>query len=142
MFFGFLSARLFGSGFSPVSGSGGALPGFLPASAFPCAWFLFYLTEGAAYSLALCAPCSARKHGSAAYIYFLSIFIAFFFPLLFFSMRALSFALIWEILYLIAFLAMAVLFWRCRKAAAVLLLPCIGFLIYCIVVSGAILRSR
>ncbi len=107
-----------------------------PASVFPIVWTILFILMAVSAYLVYESGCAGKN--DALTIYGVQLALNFFWPLIFFNCRAYFYALILLILLWIAVLTMIILFWRCRRAAALLQIPYIvwltfaAYLNYCI----------
>ncbi len=130
IFLGFLSGRIANSGYGNRWFAALAKPDFMPpAWVFPVAWSILYLLLGLAIAMILHAR-GAKLRAPAILLFVVQLLANYYWTPLFFRSHMVTEAF-WLILFMIAVSALtAVLFARIRLAAAVLMLPYIGWLIF------------
>src|SRR4051812_2252870 len=125
---GTLSGRVAGSGYGNPWFDALAKPSFMPpAWAFPVAWTLLYVLMGVALALILHAR-GARGRPLALTLFFLQLVLNYSWPPIFFALHKLGLALGIVAAMLLVAAATALLFYRIRKAAGLLLLPYLAWL--------------
>jgi tryptophan-rich sensory protein len=113
-------------------------PSFMPPPlAFPIAWTILYALMGVAVALILALPRSPRRR-SALLLFFVQLVLNFAWSPIFFGAHDISLAQ-WLIFAMAAVAALAAgRFYRLRRAAGLLLLPYLGWLIFAATLNSAI----
>jgi tryptophan-rich sensory protein len=125
---GTLSGRASGSGYGNPWFDALAKPSFMPpAWAFPVAWTLLYILMGLSLALILHAR-GARGRPLALALFFLQLLFNYSWPPVFFALHKLGLALGIVAAMLLIATAAALLFYRIRKAAGLILLPYLAWL--------------
>ncbi len=93
-----------------------------PAIAFPIVWTVLYILMG----IGAARVYIKEPDSSAIPVFGINLFFNFFWSIIFFNMRAFSFAFVWLVLLFAIVLIMTVKFYRVDKAAGLLQIP------YCI----------
>ena len=100
-----------------------------PAWVFPVVWTLLYILMGVASYLVATATTSGIDKDSALSVYALQLAFNFLWSIIFFNLEMYRFALVWLLLLLLLVIITAVRFYRINKAAGLLLVPYIVWLI-------------
>ena len=100
-----------------------------PAWVFPVVWTVLYILMGVASYLVATATTSRIDKDSALSVYALQLAFNFLWSILFFNLEMYRFALVWLVLLLLLVIITAVRFYRINKAAGLLLVPYIVWLI-------------
>lgn len=120
---GFLSGKVAPAGAENGWFMGLAMPEIMPPFwAFPLAWTVLYLLMGIALAL-VCAAWGARGRGWAIGFFVLQLMVNLVWTPIFFGLHDIRLALIVIGVLDVLVLVTAILFWRVRRFAAVLLLP-------------------
>ena len=127
---GTVSARIAGAGAGNVWFDALSKPAIMPpAWAFIAAWTLLYILIGLALALILHAR-GARGRGLALALFALQLLLNFAWSPLFFAYHEVG-AAFWMIVAMILLsAAAAILFWRIRRAAGLLMLPYLAWLCF------------
>jgi benzodiazapine receptor len=125
---GALSGRIAGAGYGNAWFDALAKPGFMPPGwAFGAAWTLLYILLGLAVALILHAR-GARGRGAAIALFVAQLLLNYGWSPLFFAYHEVG-AAFWTIVAIILLAAAtAILFWRIRRSAGLLLLPYLAWL--------------
>ena len=125
---GTVSGRISGSGSGNAWFAALQKPAIMPPGwAFGAAWTILYIALGLALALILHAR-GARGRGAALALFFLQLLLNFAWSPLFFAYHEVA-AAFWTIVAMILLAAAtAILFWRIRRAAALLMLPYLAWL--------------
>jgi tryptophan-rich sensory protein len=99
-----------------------------PMWLFPIVWGILYILMGIS-SAAIYKSVDPKK-GSALRIYALQLIVNFFWPLIFFNMRAFGFSVIWLALLIALVITMIVLFAKINLKTAYLQIPYILWLMF------------
>lgn len=92
-----------------------------PAGVFPVVWTVLYILMAISAYLIYESGSKCRK--PSLIIYGIQLVVNFFWPVIFFNWHAYLFAFLWLILLWCLVLVMIVLFYRCRRCAALLQIP-------------------
>ncbi|MCB2013521.1 MAG: TspO/MBR family protein [Sphingobium sp.] len=138
VFLGFLSGQVANSGYQNRWFAALDKPDFMPpAWAFPTAWSIIYVLLGLALAVVLHAR-GARSRGLAIAFFLVQLIANYAWSTIFFRMHLVMEAF-WLILFIFAIASLtAFLFARIRLAAAVLMLPYLGWLIFAAMLTQAI----
>ena len=98
-----------------------------PAWLFPVAWTALYLLMGYAFYLVWTAP---KREKNALFAYGVQLSLNFFWSLIFFGAKSYLFAFFWLLMLLAAILWTALLFYRTRPAAGLLLAPYLAWVAF------------
>lgn len=101
-------------------------PGFL----FPIVWSILYILMGIACFLVYQKNTDTSEKDRALRIYALSLVLNFFWPVLFFNLKAYLLSFFLLILLLLTVLLTTAVFYRISKNAAILMIPYIVWLLY------------
>lgn len=127
---GTLSGRASGSGYGNAWFDALRKPSFMPPGwAFPVAWTALYIGLGLALALALHAR-GARGRPMALTLFLLQLALNFAWSPLFFALHKVDAALIAVVAMLLISALTALLFFRIRRAAGLLMLPYIAWLAF------------
>jgi benzodiazapine receptor len=125
---GTLSGRASGSGYANPWFDALEKPSFMPPGwAFPVAWTILYVMMGFALALILHAR-GARGRPLALSLFFVQLALNYSWSPVFFAMHRVSLALLVIAAMLLAATAAAILFYRIRRTAGLLLLPYLAWL--------------
>lgn len=128
VFLGFLSGRMANSGYGNRWFAALKKPTFMPpAEAFPIAWTILYILLGLAIAVILHAR-GAKLRGIAILLFLLQLAGNYAWSPLFFAEHKVTFSLYLIIAILAVSVITAILFFRIRKFAALLMLPYILWL--------------
>lgn len=130
LLFGLLSARIGDSGYGNLWFDRLLKPAIMPpAWVFPFAWSILYIMMGFAFAMILDAR-GTKGRGAAIFLFLVQLALNLAWSPVFFSMHRimLAFGLIIAI-FLWASVA-AILFWKIRRPAGLLLLPYLAWLIF------------
>lgn len=95
-----------------------------PSFLFPVVWTVLYILMGiSAAMIYLEKDKMPREVSRALLVYALSLFLNFFWSIIFFNMRAFLFSFIWLVLLWAAIIAMIIKFCRIRPLAGILQIP-------------------
>ncbi len=100
-----------------------------PAWVFPVVWTVLYILMGVASYLVATATTSRIDKDGALSVYALQLAFNFLWSIIFFNLEMYRFALVWLVLLLLLVVITAVRFYRINKAAGLLLVPYIVWLI-------------
>ncbi|MBQ4340649.1 MAG: tryptophan-rich sensory protein [Firmicutes bacterium] len=92
-----------------------------PAALFPIVWGVLYVLMGISVYLIYRSDC--RNKDSLIELYIIQLAVNFVWPLIFFNWQMFFAAFVWLVLLWVLIILMAVLFYRCDKRAAYLLIP-------------------
>lgn len=92
-----------------------------PAALFPIVWTVLYLLMGVSAAMVYNAASDYRKIG--LWLFWAQLAVNFFWSILFFNLRAFLFAFVWLILLWVLAAAMAIAFFKTRRAAGLLQAP-------------------
>ena len=92
-------------------------PGFI----FPVVWTVLYILMGISYYIV--SEAKGKNSGDAKLLYGLQLFVNFFWSIIFFSLKAYTFAVIWTILLLVLVISMTVSFYKVKRIAGYLQIP-------------------
>lgn len=127
---GFLSGRTVAAGSENLWYAGLAKPSFTPPDwLFPVAWSILYLMLGVALSMVLAAR-GARLRWPAVAAFALQFALALAWMPLFFGAHKVSAAVMLLVAIVAAAAVTALLFWRVRRTAALLMLPYITWIAF------------
>lgn len=127
---GTLSGRAAGSGYGNPWFDALAKPGFMPPGwMFPVAWTILYVLMGLALALILHAR-GARGRPLALTFFFVQLALNYSWSPVFFARHEVKLALGIIVAMVIAAAVAAFLFYRIRKAAGLLLLPYLAWLVF------------
>lgn len=111
-----------------------------PAAAAVAVWAVIYLLMGFSAYLIIKSKCDDREvKYSAVTIYIAQLILSFFNSVIFFNMSAYLLSLIWTVLLLILVIIMYRLFRKISRAAALLQIPYILWLIFAVYLSLGVL---
>lgn len=138
VFLGFLSGQIANSGYGNRWFAALQKPDIMPpAWAFSTAWSIIYVLLGLAVAVILHAR-GARMRGVAIALFLVQLLANYAWPLLFFRLHRVSEAF-WLVLVIFALASLtAFLFARIRPAAALMLLPYLGWLIFAAMLTQSI----
>ena len=138
VFLGFLSGQIANSGYSNRWFAMLEKPDFMPpAWAFPVAWSIIYILLGLALAIILHAR-GAQLRGPAIALFLVQLIANYAWSSVFFRMHLVTQAF-WLILFIFGISALtAFLFARIRPAAAILMVPYLGWLIFAAMLNQAI----
>lgn len=102
----------------------------LPVWLFPIAWTILYVLMGVAEYLAVTSKAEPQHTAEAVTIYELQLFANFLWPVFFFVFEWGLFAFAWLILLWLLIAAAVVLFCNIKRAAGILMLPCLLWTTY------------
>lgn len=94
-----------------------------PAWLFPAVWTLLYSMMGIAFYLVWQSPCPRENKRAAYGFYAAQLGFNFLWSILFFSLSLYLLSFFWLLAMWLLILTTLVLFWQCRRAAGLLLLP-------------------
>ena len=100
-----------------------------PAWVFPVVWTVLYILMGLASYLVATANTSRIDKDGALTVYALQLAFNFLWSILFFNLEMYRFALIWLLLLLLLVIVTTARFYRINKAAGILLIPYIVWLL-------------
>jgi benzodiazapine receptor len=127
---GTISGRASGSGYGNPWFDALAKPGFMPPGwAFPVAWTLLYICLGLALALILHAQ-GARGRPLAIALFLAQLLLNYSWSPLFFAAHKVNLAFLVILAIIALSAAAALLFWRIRRAAGLLLLPYLAWLCF------------
>ena len=127
---GTASGLLSNSGYSNAWFRSLNLPGFMPPGwAFPVAWSLLYICLGLALAMLIHAR-GARGRGRIVGLYLIQLAVNYAWSPVFFAMHRVTLGLAMIAAMIVLTVALIVLLWRVRKAAALLLLPYLAWLCF------------
>ena len=95
-----------------------------PAILFPIVWTILYILMGISAAMVYTestVPFAQRK--TALYTYAASLFVNFFWSIIFFNMRAFLFAFVWLLLLLFLIIKTIMDYWKINRVAAYLQIP-------------------
>lgn len=90
---------------------------FLKPTLYPIIYLILSILLGVSFYLILT---SEKEKGSAVYVFIVKMFVSFVWPILFFTMRAYSFSLIWAAILWFFTLAGIIINRRIRKASSII----------------------
>jgi len=127
---GTVSGRISGSGYGNAWFDALQKPAIMPPGwAFGVAWTILYILLGLALALILHAR-GARGRGPAVALFVLQLLLNFAWSPIFFAYHEVA-AAFWTIVAMIFLsVAVAILFWRIRRSAALLMLPYLAWLCF------------
>jgi tryptophan-rich sensory protein len=127
---GSASGLLSNSGYSNAWFRSLQLPSFMPPSwAFPVAWTTLYILLGLSLAMLIHAR-GARGRGLILALFLLQLAVNYAWSPAFFAMHRVTLGLLLIAAMILLTLALIALLWRVRKAAALLLLPYLGWLCF------------
>lgn len=130
LLFGTLSGRLANSGYGNPWFDALVKPDLMPPGwVFGAAWTLLYILLGLAFAMILHAR-GARLRGPAIALFVGQLILNYLWSPVFFAWHKVGLALILIVAILALSIATAAVFWRIRKAAAVLMLPYLAWLCF------------
>ncbi|WP_242126408.1 TspO/MBR family protein [Sphingobium sp. Sx8-8] len=130
VFLGFLSGKLANSGYGNRWFAALAKPDVIPPGwAFGVAWTILYILMALAFAIILHAR-GARGRGAAITAFLVQFALNLVWSPLFFRAHQVGNALVLILILLVLVAATTVLFWRVRKAAGLLLLPYLCWLVF------------
>jgi len=137
---GLASGMLAGSGYDNAWFAALAKPAIMPpARAFPVAWSILYVMQGIALAIVLQARGAAgRTAATTAFVIQLLLNLAW--SPLFFAAHHVEAALVLIVAIFVAAAVTALLFWRVRPVAGVLMLPYLAWLLFAGVLNYEIMR--
>ena len=92
-------------------------PGFL----FPIVWTILYILMGISYYIV--SETNGKNSGEAKLLYWLQLIVNFFWSIIFFNLKAYTFAVLWTVLLLILVIAMTRSFFKVKLIAGYLQIP-------------------
>ena len=127
---GFLSGKFANSGYGNRWFAALAKPGFMPPGwAFGLAWTILYILMGLALAMVVHAR-GAKGRGAAILLFLVQLVLNLIWSPLFFRAHQVDNALILIIVLFLAVVVTTGLFWRIRRAAGLLLLPYLAWLVF------------
>ena len=140
LFLGFLSGRIANSGYGNRWFDALEKPAFMPPGwAFGAAWTILYILMGLALAMIIHAR-GSRGRGMAILLFLAQLVMNLLWSPLFFRAHQVDNAFILILLLIAAVAATALLFWRIRPAAGLLLLPYLVWLAFASVLNYEIGR--
>jgi tryptophan-rich sensory protein len=135
---GTISGRLAGSGYGNAWFDALRKPAMMPPGwVFGAAWTILYILLGLALALILHAR-GARGRGPALVLFVLQLLLNYAWPPLFFAYHEVGAAFWTSVAILLFSAATAILFWRIRRGAALLMLPYLAWLGFAAALVGQI----
>lgn len=98
-----------------------------PSILFPIAWSLLYLLMGISYAI---LKDNGLQEGSATALYYAQLIVNLLWPIAFFVLKWRLFAFIWILLLDALVIAMALCFYRRKKAAGLLQIPYAAWVLF------------
>ena len=127
---GFLSGKFANSGYGNRWFAALVKPDFMPPGwAFGAAWTILYILMGLALAMVVHAR-GAKGRGAAILLFLVQLVLNLLWSPLFFRAHQVDNALILILVLLLAVAVTAWLFWRIRRAAGLLLLPYLAWLVF------------
>ncbi|HKT78524.1 MAG TPA: TspO/MBR family protein [Sphingobium sp.] len=127
---GFLSGKFANSGYGNRWFAALVKPDFMPPGwAFGAAWTILYILMGLALAMVVHAR-GAKGRGAAILLFLIQLVLNLLWSPLFFRAHQVDNALILILVLLLAVAVTAWLFWRIRRAAGLLLLPYLAWLVF------------
>lgn len=140
LFLGFLSGRIANSGYGNRWFDALEKPAFMPPGwAFGAAWTILYILMGLALAMIIHAR-GSRGRGIAILLFLAQVVMNLLWSPLFFRAHQVDNAFILILLLIATVAATALLFWRIRPAAGLLLLPYLAWLAFASVLNYEIGR--
>ena len=139
---GTLSGILSNSGYSNAWFRSLDLPAFMPPGwAFPVAWTILYVCLGLSLAMILHAR-GARSRGLVLALFLVQLAINYSWSPVFFAMRQVTAGLLLIGAMIVLTLVLIALLWRLRRAAALLLLPYLGWLCFAGALNYSVLKNN
>ncbi|MET0180488.1 MAG: TspO/MBR family protein [Novosphingobium sp.] len=138
---GFLSGRVAGSGPGNPWFDALAKPAiYPPPAAFGIVWSILYVMMGIALALIVARPAQTPVRGLAIAVFLAQLALNLAWTPLFFAAHRISSALLLIAALDVALLVTIVLFWRVRRAAALLLVPYLAWVLFATLLTSEVLR--
>lgn len=101
-----------------------------PSWLFPVVWTVLFVLMGIASYIAVESPSSAQAKERAFKVYFLQLGFNFLWSIIFFTFGAYEIAFVWLAILLALIVITAVRFYRINRAAGILLMPYIAWVVF------------
>ena len=101
-------------------------PGWL----FPVVWIILYTLMGVASYFICISNASEEQRGKALLLYGVQLAFNFFWPLIFFNLKAYLFAFVWIVILWVLIVLTMKSFYKISKVACYLLIPYIGWVTF------------
>lgn len=99
-----------------------------PAILFPIVWTILYVLMGISSAKIILSDNPAKNNANEIYIF--SLFINFFWSIIFFNLRAFTFAFVWLILLLLSIIYTIINYYPINKKAALMQIPYLIWVIF------------